>query len=43
MNSTILLLGGVPFYGGEGLFRLFLVTLGKRLKTRKNEILMASV
>jgi hypothetical protein len=27
MNSTIPLLGGVPFYGGEGAFHFLMVTL----------------
>ncbi|WP_324476305.1 hypothetical protein, partial [Atribacter sp.] len=37
MNSTIPLLGGVPFYGGEGAFRIFFDTLRKspRKKNKK--------
>jgi len=37
MNSTIPLLGGVPFYGGEGAFRIFLDILRKspRKKNKK--------
>ena len=37
MNSTIPLLGGVPFYGGEGAFRIFFDILRKspRKKNKK--------
>jgi hypothetical protein len=43
MNSTIPLLGGVPFCGGEGVFQFFLIILRKIEKKRsKDEILTSS-
>jgi len=34
MNSTIPLLGGVPFCGGEGAFQFFLIILRKNFKEK---------
>jgi hypothetical protein len=42
MNSTIPLLGGVPFCGGEGAFQFFLIILRKILKKRRNDGILTS-
>jgi hypothetical protein len=42
MNSTIPLLGGVPFSGGEGAFIFLMVILKKDKKLIKDEILTPS-